>query len=79
VHSRRRREALVSAAVALLAEGGFAALRHRVVAERAGLPLVTNHQSIARAWTDGRLFEAAGRTRASRERRPTKARALANP
>lgn len=36
---RRRREALVSAAAALLAEGGFAAISHRAVAERAGLPL----------------------------------------
>jgi len=36
---RRRREALASAAVALLTEGGFAAISHRAVAERAGLPL----------------------------------------
>lgn len=35
---RRRRE-LVVAAAELLAEGGFDAIRHRAVAERAGLPL----------------------------------------
>jgi hypothetical protein len=33
VHSRRRRKALVGAAVALPAEGGFAALRQRSTAE----------------------------------------------
>lgn len=37
--SRRRRAALLDAASALLAEGGFAAVSHRAVAERAGLPL----------------------------------------
>lgn len=35
----RRRRALVQAAADLLAEGGFDAVRHRAVAERAGLPL----------------------------------------
>lgn len=35
----RRRLALVSAAAALLSEGGFEAVRHRAVATRAGLPL----------------------------------------
>lgn len=35
----RRRAQLVAAAAALLAEGGFDAVRHRAVAERAGLPL----------------------------------------
>jgi DNA-binding transcriptional regulator YbjK len=35
----RRREALVEAAAALLREGGFAAVSHRAVAARAGLPL----------------------------------------
>ena len=35
----RRRYALVSAAAALLCEGGFDAVRHRAVARRAGLPL----------------------------------------
>lgn len=35
----RRRHALIEAAAALLDEGGFAAVRHRAVAERAGLPL----------------------------------------
>ncbi|WP_440900296.1 TetR/AcrR family transcriptional regulator [Actinosynnema sp.] len=37
----RRRQALVEAAAELLVEGGFAALRHRAVAERAGLPLAS--------------------------------------
>jgi DNA-binding transcriptional regulator YbjK len=37
----RRRQALVAAAAALLVEGGFEALRHRAVAERAGLPLAS--------------------------------------
>ncbi|ALE75262.1 TetR family transcriptional regulator [Pseudonocardia sp. EC080610-09] len=35
----RRRAQLVSAASELLAEGGFDAIRHRAVAERAGVPL----------------------------------------
>ncbi|MBM7770785.1 DNA-binding transcriptional regulator YbjK [Actinokineospora baliensis] len=37
----RRRHALVVAAVELLIEGGFDAVRHRAVAERAGLPLAS--------------------------------------
>jgi DNA-binding transcriptional regulator YbjK len=37
----RRRHALVEAASALLIEGGFDAVRHRAVAERAGLPLAS--------------------------------------
>lgn len=37
----RRRRALVSAAAQLLVEGGFDAVRHRAVAERAGLPLAS--------------------------------------
>src|SRR5437763_8202058 len=37
----RRRQALVEAAARLLAEGGFDAVRHRAVAERAGLPLAS--------------------------------------
>lgn len=37
----RRRHALVVAAAQLLAEGGFDAVRHRAVAERAGLPLAS--------------------------------------
>ncbi|KAA9161084.1 TetR family transcriptional regulator [Amycolatopsis acidicola] len=37
----RRRSALIEAAAALLAEGGFDAIRHRAVAERAGLPLAS--------------------------------------
>jgi DNA-binding transcriptional regulator YbjK len=37
----RRRAALVEAAAELLIEGGFDAIRHRAVAERAGLPLAS--------------------------------------
>ena len=37
----RRRHALIGAAAELLAEGGFDAVRHRAVAERAGLPLAS--------------------------------------
>lgn len=37
----RRRQALVVAAAKLLAEGGFDAVRHRAVAERAELPLAS--------------------------------------
>jgi DNA-binding transcriptional regulator YbjK len=37
----RRRQALVEAAAALLVEGGFDAVRHRAVADRAGLPLAS--------------------------------------
>jgi len=37
----RRRHELVTAAAALLGEGGFDAVRHRAVAERAGLPLAS--------------------------------------
>jgi DNA-binding transcriptional regulator YbjK len=37
----RRRQALVAAAAELLIEGGFDAVRHRAVAERAGLPLAS--------------------------------------
>ncbi|QUH05475.1 TetR family transcriptional regulator [Saccharopolyspora erythraea] len=37
----RRRQALVLAAAQLLAEGGFDAVRHRAVADRAGLPLAS--------------------------------------
>jgi DNA-binding transcriptional regulator YbjK len=37
----RRRQTLVEAAAQLLVEGGFDAIRHRAVAERAGLPLAS--------------------------------------
>src|SRR4051794_34000809 len=37
----RRRAALVEAAAELLVEGGFDAVRHRAVADRAGLPLAS--------------------------------------
>ncbi len=37
----RRRDALTAAAAELLASGGFDAVRHRAVAEKAGLPLAS--------------------------------------
>ena len=37
----RRRRALIESAAELLEEGGFEAVRHRAVAERAGLPLAS--------------------------------------
>ena len=37
----RRRQELVTAAAELLRSGGFDAVRHRAVAERAGLPLAS--------------------------------------
>lgn len=37
----RRRRALIESAAELLEEGGFDAVRHRAVAERAGLPLAS--------------------------------------
>lgn len=37
----RRRQELITAAAALLRSGGFDAVRHRAVAERAGLPLAS--------------------------------------
>ncbi|MDQ3402433.1 MAG: TetR family transcriptional regulator [Actinomycetota bacterium] len=37
----RRKHALVAAAAALLVEGGFEAVRHRAVAERASVPLAS--------------------------------------
>ncbi|MDT7651238.1 MAG: hypothetical protein QOI36_2644, partial [Pseudonocardiales bacterium] len=37
----RRRQELVTAAAGLLRSGGFEAVRHRAVAERAGLPLAS--------------------------------------
>jgi DNA-binding transcriptional regulator YbjK len=37
----RRREALIAAAAELLGSGGFDAVRHRAVAEKAGLPLAS--------------------------------------
>lgn len=37
----RRRQALIESAAELLEEGGFNAVRHRAVAERAGLPLAS--------------------------------------
>src|SRR5437867_6132884 len=37
----RRRQQLIDAAAALLADGGFDAIRHRAVAEKADLPLAS--------------------------------------
>ena len=37
----RRRDALTAAAAELLGSGGFDAVRHRAVAEKAGLPLAS--------------------------------------
>lgn len=41
IKGERRRQELVAAAAALLRSGGFDAVRHRAVAERAGLPLAS--------------------------------------
>ena len=67
----RRRHALVEAAVALLAEGGLEAVRHRAVADRAGLPLAsttyyfTSLDDLVAAAVEheGRTEIAAGRAR----------------
>jgi DNA-binding transcriptional regulator YbjK len=76
----RRRQALVAAAAELLAEGGFDAIRHRAVAERAGLPLASttyyfdslDELVVAAAEQHGRGELARGRRRleelASRQR-----------
>lgn len=69
----RRRNALVKAASELLAEGGFDAIRHRAVAERAGLPLASttyyfdslDELVAAAAEHHGRAELAAGRARLS--------------
>ncbi|GAA1195328.1 TetR/AcrR family transcriptional regulator [Prauserella alba] len=67
----RRRNALVEAAAELLSEGGFDAIRHRAVAERAGLPLASTTyyfdslDELVSAATEhhGRAELAAGRAR----------------
>jgi len=67
----RRRQALVDAAAELLVEGGFDAVRHRAVAERAGLPLASTTyyfgslQELVRAAVErsSRAELAAGRQR----------------
>ncbi|MBB3662986.1 MULTISPECIES: TetR/AcrR family transcriptional regulator [Prauserella salsuginis group] len=67
----RRRNALVRAAAELLSEGGFDAIRHRAVAERAGLPLASTTyyfdslDELVSAATEhhGRTELAAGRAR----------------
>ncbi|MCA1282838.1 TetR/AcrR family transcriptional regulator [Saccharopolyspora sp. 7B] len=67
----RRRHALVAAAAELLAEGGLEAVRHRAVAERAGLPLASTtyyftslDDLVAAAVAhEGRAELAAGRAR----------------
>ncbi|MFR9730445.1 TetR/AcrR family transcriptional regulator [Saccharopolyspora sp. MS10] len=67
----RRRRALVEAAVELLADGGLEAVRHRAVAERAGLPLASTTYYFdslddliaAAVEQEGRAELAAGRAR----------------
>ena len=67
----RRRHALVLAAAELLSEGGFEAVRHRAIAERAGLPLASTTYYFsslddlisAAVEHDGRQELAAGRAR----------------
>lgn len=67
----RRRQALVSAAAELLSEGGFDAIRHRAVAERAGMPLAATTYYFssledlitAAVQKEGRAELAAGRQR----------------
>lgn len=67
----RRRQALVTAAAELFVEGGFDAVRHRAVAERAGLPLASttyyfdslDDLVIAAAEQHGRTELARGRAR----------------
>jgi DNA-binding transcriptional regulator YbjK len=67
----RRRQTLVEAAATLLIEGGFDAVRHRAVADRAGLPLASTtyyFESLDQLITaavehHGRAALAAGRTR----------------
>src|SRR5882672_177619 len=66
----RRRLALVQAAAALLVEGGFDAVRHRAVAERAGLPLASTtyyFESLDELVTAA--VEHRGRTELDRARR----------
>lgn len=67
----RRRKALVRAAAELLSEGGFDAVRHRAVAERAGMPLAATTYYFssledlitAAVEEEGREELAAGRAR----------------
>lgn len=67
----RRRQTLVEAAASLLVEGGFEVLRHRAVADRAGLPLASTtyyFESLDELITaavehQGRAELVAGRTR----------------
>jgi len=67
----RRRQALVNAAAELLSEGGFDAIRHRAVAERAGMPLAATTYYFssledlitAAVEKEGRAELAAGRQR----------------
>ncbi|GAA3022025.1 TetR/AcrR family transcriptional regulator [Actinokineospora globicatena] len=65
----RRRHALVAAAVELLIEGGFDAVRHRAVAERAGLPLAsTTYYFESLDELIGAAIEHHGRTELARGR-----------
>ena len=56
----RRRQELVTAAAALLRSGGFDAVRHRAVADRAGLPLASTTYYFASL--DDLVIAAAERT-----------------
>ncbi|WP_019856266.1 TetR/AcrR family transcriptional regulator [Actinopolyspora mortivallis] len=67
----RRRHLLVVAAAQLLSEGGFAAVRHRAVAERAGLPLASTtyyFDSIEELITAAVRHEAERELEAGRQR-----------
>jgi DNA-binding transcriptional regulator YbjK len=70
----RRRQMLIEAAAALLSESGFDAIRHRAVAERAGLPLASTTyyfdslEELVTAATErlGRLDLELGRSKLAR-------------
>lgn len=67
----RRRQALVWAAAQLLAEGGFDAVRHRAVAERAELPLASTtyyFTSLDELVTEAVRYEAGEELAAGRRR-----------
>ncbi|MFD9705010.1 TetR/AcrR family transcriptional regulator [Lentzea sp. NPDC059081] len=75
----RRRQALVEAASALLVEGGFDAVRHRAVAERAGLPLASTtyyFDSLDELVTAAVEFHGRGELESSRQRLATMAQRL---
>ncbi|MBA8827661.1 DNA-binding transcriptional regulator YbjK [Saccharopolyspora lacisalsi] len=67
----RRRQTLVRAAAQLLAEGGFDAIRHRAVAERAELPLASTtyyFTSLDDLVTEAVRYEAGEELEAGRRR-----------